>query len=215
MRGFWLVVILLALSATAVWAKPTSILVIKKISPAPDTKNTNLSSIIIYAKTQIKQKFSLSIKPYTPLVTARSTREIGWEPKDHQTLEPKTTYKVKLTSPNTFVWQGKKTKEVRWSFTTIAVADDLNKASMEWTLGLRRFLPYEGLNFSIERQNDDGSFTFRLLASFNAGIQTPIKRQLENYYQEIAQAKKDALRWIRNQGEDPSVYKIKWDYPKY
>ncbi|MHB9024653.1 MAG: copper amine oxidase N-terminal domain-containing protein [Armatimonadota bacterium] len=78
-------------------------------------------------------------------------------------------------------------------------------------------LPFsDASDFQIKERDNKGLYHIALIAPFNAGVNgPPVHEQLRNYYQMIELAKKNALKWIRKQGQDPNDMKLIWEYTKY
>lgn len=223
MRRFWLVFVLVfILTPMAASAKMTSLPAIIGLNPKAQEQNYYDPIITVKFNQKVTQRFSLTLKPNVKQMKFnKKAKECSWELKPYTTFQPKTNYRAVVSSPQYFIFQGKKTKQVAWTFTTAdkqSMAEQWEGFALEQTLEqnpLNRLLPHEESNFLI-MWPEQGVYTITLEVPFNAGINgLSIKEQLKSYYTSIEKAKKAALKWIRSKEQNPNKMKIKWDYTRY
>lgn len=226
-----LIILVLVVMAIAVFAVPT------KSKPKPPVKvYTNLTDnyqgvpSFIYLKFSrpAAQKFELQTNPPLEMKLLKSEVIRVWlvtqSLRDPSDLKSSTTYKVVITSPDYFIIFGQKVKKTTFSFTTPnqEALNELVEETFEVKYPIDIFLsaPYEhlgeGYEYVINPRNEKDIYEIEIQAPFNAGVHgPPIEEQLKQYYLWIAQAKHDALSWIRSKGQNPTELKIKWVYNRY
>jgi hypothetical protein len=151
-------------------------------------------------------------------VFLRCEKRLVWFFPVTKTWKEFSQYNLTLSSSEYFLFDGKRTKSISWHFTTAdkqSLAEQVEDIPFDPLRPLQSLTPHEGDNFKIDYP-EKGVFTIHLIGTFNAGVNgPPIEEQRKRYYQEIAQAKNNALSWMKSICQDPNKIKIKWEYSKF
>lgn len=172
---------------------------------------------------EIEQEFTWTIKGEKELLPREFGYETDWTLPGEKQLAPKKTYQCTLESPTSFIFHGKKVKEISWTFTT-ASADILKKYSKMTCFCYKNIdemhpIPYSDDNdsnhFKIEPPDDQDQprrdLTITLFATLNGSVNPEAdKIQLANYLLELKQYKQEALNWLIHKKFDPKWLRIKW-----
>lgn len=177
----------------------------------------------IWAQFSIKpqQEFKLEVQPAVKYRFIKSDRIMVWVLDDTSQYKPSTNYSFRFSSPEEFVYNGKKIKQMTWKIKTnegeiFGYLLDNIRYNSKIIHPIDIFLPLEKENlFFIDFPDENGKYKISLTGTFNAGINSPIKDQLERYYTEIAAKKKKTLDWITSQGQNPNELAIIWDYIRF
>jgi hypothetical protein len=198
-----------------------SILAILQLNPKPGEQKFYEEVSVEFDRT-VCQSFSLKTRPKEldrlSLIKFDGHTRFTWYHPVCKGWRPNTKYQVTLTSPDYFIYQDRPIKNLSWNFTSASkrVLDEVNNDipfDPENPFCLVPF-PIKKGNFIID-QSDKKHYQIYLSGSFKAipdGELTPEQRKAYNI--EIEKAKKDALRWLRDGGQDPAKVKIKWKYFK-
>lgn len=220
---FSLILALFGWGAKSVSAKKPEVLpVITEFMPEPDEPSYDTSWISVTFSKPVDRSFSIALSPREGKLTKlwfNGKTRLRWCHPLGLTWQPNTKYQVTLKSRGYFIWKGQKLRTLAWSFTTSskqALAEVIQNMPFDPEDPLRYFpFPLNQSNFIIERKQKK-VYKIELIGTFNAGVHGPsIAEQKKKYYAEIAQAKKDALSWMEDNGQDPKKVKISWDYTKY